>query len=531
MQSNVDTLTNKRDEFMLNIRILKPDIICLQEVLPKNSHTGPIDCDIELKLDGYEMYCADAMQRGTVTYVSKNYPSLQMPTVEVKDTVTCKILNEHSGPMIICNIYRSPNSDRANDSAIHRYISDLTSETADSILICGDFNHPQILWDTETGLSNGAKSFLECIQENFLTQHVTETTRHREGQQDSLLDLILTDRMDLISDLQYLAPVGKSDHATLLYKLKSNTRSNDPKVSNFNYYKGNYTAMKEEIASIDWEDILSSWDIDDCWEVFEKTIISSIEKNIPSSSSRPKRKRWLNKDAEQTVRNKKRCYNRYSKKKSQQALEEYKQARNRATQLTREARKAHESGIANNIADNPKEFWAYVKSQTGTGAGIAPITTPDGALASNPTDKAQTLNDFFASVFTREDLASIPEALATNTGAILDQVNFSPEIIQREIKAMKNGKSAGPDGIHPKVIKETSQEISVALSVIFTRSMEAGHLPTAWKRATVVPIYKKKGSKNSASNYRPVSLTSVCGKLMERVVRRQLYDAPMHLYE
>ena len=85
---------------------------------------------------------------------------------------------------------------------------------------------------------------------------------------------------------------------------------------------------------------------------------------------------------------------------------------------------------------------------------------------------------------------------------------------------MKSVSLAGPDQIHSRIIKETDKEICKPLCIIFNKSLSEGQLPDAWKKA-IVPIYKKV-SKSDPGNYRPVSLTSTCGKLMERLVRQQI---------
>ena len=75
----------------------------------------------------------------------------------------------------------------------------------------------------------------------------------------------------------------------------------------------------------------------------------------------------------------------------------------------------------------------------------------------------------------------------------------------------------GPNGIHPRVLKELADVIMGPLSIIFQRSWESGEVPVDWKLANVVPIFKK-GKKEDPGNYRPVSLTSVPGKTMEKVI-------------
>ena len=85
-------------------------------------------------------------------------------------------------------------------------------------------------------------------------------------------------------------------------------------------------------------------------------------------------------------------------------------------------------------------------------------------------------------------------------------------------KKLKTFKSPGPGGVHPRVINELADCISIPLSTIFNTSLTTGKLPIEWKQANISPIHKK-GSKTLPKNYRPVSITSVVGKIMEEITR------------
>ncbi|KFV67126.1 hypothetical protein N307_07277, partial [Dryobates pubescens] len=98
----------------------------------------------------------------------------------------------------------------------------------------------------------------------------------------------------------------------------------------------------------------------------------------------------------------------------------------------------------------------------------------------------------------------------------------SPPVIQEESvrdlqRHLDPHKSMGPDGIHPRVLRELADELAKLLSIIFQQSWLTGEVPEDWKLANVMPIHKK-GWKEEPGNYRPVSLTSVPGKIMEQVI-------------
>ena len=79
----------------------------------------------------------------------------------------------------------------------------------------------------------------------------------------------------------------------------------------------------------------------------------------------------------------------------------------------------------------------------------------------------------------------------------------------------------GLDEIHPRVLRELAEVIAKTLSIIYQRFLLTGEVPEDWRLANVTPIYKK-GCKEDPGVYRPVSLTSVPGKVMEQIILREI---------
>ena len=172
----------------------------------------------------------------------------------------------------------------------------------------------------------------------------------------------------------------------------------------------------------------------------------------------------------------------------------------------------------NNLFDNDnanKNFWKYIKHLRKDNTGVPPLNK-DNQTITEPKEKANLLNKHFDSIFTNEDLSNIPEC-NHSTYPNVPSIVFTTNGIHRQLSSLNVNKASGPDSIPGCILQICATEVAPILMVLFTQSLNTGEVPSDWLNANVIPVYKK-GNKHDPSNYRPISLTSICCKVMEHVL-------------
>ncbi|KAJ7428077.1 hypothetical protein BTVI_01329 [Pitangus sulphuratus] len=127
-------------------------------------------------------------------------------------------------------------------------------------------------------------------------------------------------------------------------------------------------------------------------------------------------------------------------------------------------------------------------------------------------------NAFFVSVFNNNDgLRGSPCPELEDHDCDNDKLTVDPELVENLLLQLHPYNSMGPDEIHPRMLEELADVITRPLSVIFEWSWESGEVPVDWTLANLVPVFKK-DKRDDPGNYRPVSLTSVTGKIMKKTI-------------
>eukprot|EP00794_Sanderia_malayensis_P002671 gene2671-3090_t len=266
--------------------------------------------------------------------------------------------------------------------------------------------------------------------------------------------------------------------------------------------------------------------MEESWNLLESRILEAVKRNIPRSKTNLKQNRkpiWMNSKVFTKLKKKTSAFKRYMKSKEGEDYQAYAKLRNQAKWACRTAVRDLEKNIANESKINPKAFYNYARSKFKTKSSIPDLDIQGGGKTSGEKQKANVLNEFFSSVFTREDTSSIPDFPQHEIAEEMKSLKVTGEMVLKKLKKLNPNKSGGMDGISPRVLQECAESILTPVTALMNKTLEEGVLPQRWKDAEVTPIYKK-GKKSIPGNYRPVSLTNVLCKTTASIIRDHIMD-------
>jgi hypothetical protein len=388
-------------------------------------------------------------------------------------------------------------------------------------VILGDFNCPDAI-NFQPVYCKVTVLLLNFIQENFLYQKVKEATRN-----ENILDLVLSTDDNLVADLSVGESLVNSDHNIIRFRLnmKTEIQSNEMRIPNF--YKANFNLFRDKFSNVDWH-CMDEISVNEQWELLKDKIKEVERETVPFKIKRTQmgkmKPKWFNYNICKLITDRNKVYNTYKRNKNDDNKKAYVESRRCVKKAIRNAKREYEMQIAKDSKENPKRFYDYISNRNPLRENIGPLIKNSGDLAINNQDAAKTLNEYFASVFTVEDDSEIPVPIQLRQfreDERLTSIKISEKDVVAYINKLKVTKSPGPDGIYPVVLKELNNVLAGTLVKLFNNSLKHGEVPEDFKLANITPIFKK-GDKRLPSNFRPISLTSVVGKILESIIRDEI---------
>ena len=421
---------------------------------------------------------------------------------------------------IISAFYRPPS--KQDHSYLNQVYEDFTHlkylSNAYNLWIAGDFNFPDINWNNMSVLgtaypNNMNKFFIDTIEEISMEQIVDFPPRL-----DNILDLVFTTHPSLVNKCKPLPGIENHDIVLIDTSIEV-TRSKTPRHKIYIWKSANTDEISKVVKHQTDKFMLSTFNsIDDMWSNFKNILLNAMGKHVPSkpTSSRPTYP-WITTAVRRGINRKNKAGRKARKAKKPKDRERYRKLKAQAQRTSRQAYNNYVHDIINpEQTENPTRFWSFIKSKKQDNSGVAPLRGNDGLIYSDSNNKVDIINTQFKSAYTQEE-SSLPD-LGQSSTPLMPDISISFKGVHKLLSELKIHKAVGPDSISPRLLREVADIIAPALTRIYQASLDTGTVPTDWRTANIVPIFKK-GDKSKASNYR-----AICSKMLEHIIHSNVMD-------
>ena len=244
-----------------------------------------------------------------------------------------------------------------------------------------------------------------------------------------------------------------------------------------------------------------------------------VTDNVPRYENRSVKRRndWITKDTQKSIKRRDKAWKRYKEFGSDTNYRSYKKLRNEVVRKIGNDKASYQRRLACNFRHCPKRFYGYIRRNQQVQTRVGRVKKATGEMTADDEETADEICRYFTEIF-RKETGPFDVSDFQKNGF---EIEIDESDVSSALKKLKKDKSQGPDEIHPALLHETAEELTTPITALFRHSMERGQLPKDWKRANITPIYKK-GGRDDAGNYRPISLTSVVCKTMEQIMKRQM---------
>ena len=269
------------------------------------------------------------------------------------------------------------------------------------------------------------------------------------------------------------------------------------------------------------------------WTLWKELFLEVLDKHAPiqhirnKSSSIP----WLTSEIKKLLFDRDKKKRRAMITKLNADWDEYKASRNKVNIALRQAKADYYRNKIATQNNNPKEAWKTINNILGrsfSDTSVNELKVNDANLTS-PGEIAEAFNTYFSNVgpilanSMADSSVSFEQFVKPIQSKMLRFKLVPYSKVLNLLNSLSKSKATGLDKISGKILKAAASSIASSLTYIFNHALISSHFPSEWKVARLLPLFKK-GPRNLAENYRPISILPTISKLMERIMYDQLYE-------
>ncbi len=295
----------------------------------------------------------------------------------------------------------------------------------------------------------------------------------------------------------------------------------------------NVNNFKNDLSALSWNDVYSCEDVQESFNNFSSTFNTLYNLRFPSRQIKfnknfHKIEKWMTKGLLISRLNKIKLCKIAIKHPTAQNIQKFKTYRNLYNTVLRACKKAFFENQLLKYQSNMKKTWELINLATRKNKmnkdEISCISV-NGQTITDSTTIAENFNKFFVNIASDIE-KTIPPASPNYPMPTIDEpnafFNMSDPIISQDIidviKQLKPKHSLDPSNLSMVMLKKVSNQVCMPLKHIVNLSLSTGEIPHQMKTAKVVPIFKS-GDPSDINNYRPISLLSTFGKILEKSFR------------
>ena len=320
-----------------------------------------------------------------------------------------------------------------------------------------------------------------------------------------------------------------SDHLGVsVVRKRATGKYNKVEFTGRSYRNYDKNLFQTNLVNEDWDTFYNTHNPADCWELFEDRIRNRIEESCPLKNFKVKevKELWITNELLEEIKDKDKALKVAKRSKSPQDILEAKAIRNRVGKLISNAKANFLKEQQEELKGDPKKFWRVIKSIVPgkkTSSGKISLVSEDAeGHEIKEGEVAGVINNFFTAIGPNL-AAKISESYDKEwefKGVRVKESCPAFHTTFRQVlqicKDINTSKSSGIKDVSSKICKDAFMILIPQLVHILNLSFESGNFPNKWKKATIIPLFKG-GKKTEVSNYRPISLLPLPGKIAEKV--------------